>query len=235
MKLAIMQPYVFPYIGYYQLVAAVDTFVFFDDVSFIKKGWINRNRLLNKDEPLIYSIPLAGASQNKRINEIKIADFNNWKNKFLKTLEMNYKKAPYFSFVFDWLDQFLLKDFLFISDLAAVSVKAVSELLNLKTQFKNSADINYKNGIELNGEQKVISICKILGAGKYINPKNGQNLYNKQKFKESEIQLNFINMNDISYNQFSNNKFVPSLSIIDVLMFNNIETVIELLKEFELK
>lgn len=234
MKLAIMQPYVFPYLGYYQLVAAVDTFVFFDDVNFITRGWINRNRLLHKDEPLKFTIPLEGASQNKLINEIKIADFKSWRKTFVKTIEVNYRKAPNFTFVSNWLDQFLLRDFTFISELATESVQSIAKLLGLQAQFKKSSAINYKNGNSLNGEQKIISISKILGANTYVNPKNGKELYNCKHFEEAQIQLSFINMHDIIYKQTNVNKFIPDLSIIDVLMFNSVDEVKELLTRFAL-
>ena len=230
-----MQPYIFPYLGYYQLVNAVDTFVFFDDVNYINKGWINKNQMIQQNgEPLKFTVPLSKASQNKMINEIELSGFSAWKKDFLKSIELNYKKAPHFVFVFNWLNEFLTKEFLFINDLASESIKSVSKLLGVLTEFKSSSGIIYKNGTDQNGEQKVIAICKILGADRYINPKNGKGLYNEQKFEESGVHLNFINMNGIIYNQLSNNKFIPSLSIIDVLMFNSIEETKKLLTQFTL-
>lgn len=234
MKVAVMQPYIFPYLGYYQLVSAVDTFVFFDDVNFINKGWVNRNQILQSGEPLKFTIPLSKASQNKLINEIELSGYNTWKKVFLKSIDQNYKKAPHFVFVFNWLNEFLNKEFLLINNIASESIKSVSKILGLPTEFKNSSAIAYKNESDQDGQQKVLTICKLLGADKYINPRNGQNLYNKEKFKESKIQLNFIWMSDIIYNQFSNNQFVPSLSIIDVLMFNSIEETKKLLLQFTL-
>ncbi|MEP6948206.1 MAG: WbqC family protein [Ginsengibacter sp.] len=234
MTLAIMQPYIFPYLGYYQLVNAVDTFVFFDDVNFIKKGWINRNQLLQQDQALKFTIPLLNASQNRVINEIELSDFGKWRKYFLRSVELNYKKAPHFVFVFDWLNEFFLKDYLFISDLASESVKSVSKLLELQTRFEYSSTLNYKNTNEQNGEQKILKICKILGADKYINPKNGKELYNTQQFDASNIQLNFINMGEVVYTQYKKDKFVPALSIIDILMFNSIQETNELLAKFNL-
>ncbi len=103
MNIAVMQPYIFPYLGYYQLVHAVDTFVFFDDVNFIMKGWINRNRILQQNEPFKFTVPLIKASQNRLINAIEISDYNRWKSDFLKSIEHSYKKAPEFSSIFPWL------------------------------------------------------------------------------------------------------------------------------------
>src|SRR5438128_2733650 len=116
-----MQPYLFPYLGYYQLVSAVDTFIFFDDVNYINKGWINRNRLLHQDKPLTFTAPLANASQNRKINEIELSGFPKWRKQFLRTVEMNYRKAPFFDTVFKWLTNFFSKEFMYISDLACES------------------------------------------------------------------------------------------------------------------
>src|SRR5687768_6232595 len=96
MKLAIMQPYFLPYLGYYQLVNAVDTFVFFDDVNFIKKGWIHRNQVLVNGEAHKFTIPLKDASQNKKIYEVHLSDYAAWRDSFLKIIDFNYKKAPYY-------------------------------------------------------------------------------------------------------------------------------------------
>src|SRR5258708_21690699 len=139
MTAAIMQPYFFPYLGYYQLVNAVDTFVFFDDVNYINKGWINRNQLLHQNKPSRFTVPLLRASQNRKINEIELSDFSAWRKQFLRTLEMNYKRAPFFDFVFTWLTDFLSNDYLCISDLACESIKAVSGLLQLPVQFKKAS------------------------------------------------------------------------------------------------
>lgn len=235
MTLAIMQPYIFPYLGYYQLVSAVDTFVFFDDVNYINKGWINRNQLLHHDSASKFTVPLLKASQNRKINEIKLSGFTKWRKDFLRTVEISYKKAPHFIFVYNWLNDFLLKDYLFISDLAAESVKAISGMLELPAQFKNSNSLNYKNNSTQNGDQKILEICKILGAEKYINPKNGINLYNPNLFNSINIQLNFINMKDVKYQQFKKEYFVPDLSIIDVLMFNDIKETNQLLAKYILQ
>src|SRR5437016_5023773 len=102
MTVAIMQPYFFPYLGYFQLVNAVDTFVFFDDVNFINKGWINRNQVLQQNTPLRFTVPLLKASQNRKINEIELSDFPAWRKQFLRSIEMNYKRAPFFDIVFKW-------------------------------------------------------------------------------------------------------------------------------------
>jgi len=234
MTVAIMQPYIFPYLGYYQLVNAVDIFVFFDDVNYINKGWINRNNILQQDKPLKFTVPLAKASQNRLINEIEISEYSKWRKDFLKSVEISYKKAPQFAFIFNWLNEFFTREYVLISDLAADSVKAVAKLLELPVMFKNSGSLNYKNDVTQNGEQKILKLCKILRAQKYMNPKNGIDLYNSDAFNAENIQLKFINMHEINYPQFLKNVFVPNLSIVDVLMFNSIDDIKNLLTEYSL-
>jgi hypothetical protein len=235
MVVAIMQPYFLPYLGYFQLVTAVDSFVFFDNVNFIKKGWIHRNNILFHNEAHRFTIPLNKASQNKLINETYIADYASWKKDFLHLIENSYKKAPYYEVTSECLKELLnKKDFQLISDLASESVISVAALLGLNTRFLFSKDIDYSRGIENKGSDKIISICKQLGATTYINPKNGVELYNNNIFKTEGIELKFIHMNDIHYLQFKNDKFIPYLSIIDALMFNPVAEIKNLLSKFEL-
>jgi len=234
MTVAIMQPYIFPYLGYYQLVNAVDTFVFFDDVNYINKGWINRNCILQQDKPLKFTVPLLKASQNRLINEIEISDYTKWRKDFLKSVEMSYKKAPQFFFVFNWLNKFFIKDYVVISDLASESVRAVAKLLQLPVRFENASSLNYRNKNFQNGEQKILELCKIVGAHSYINPKNGIDLYHPDAFNAENIQLNFINMHEVTYPQFRKNDFVSDLSIIDIMMFNDIGQIQELLSKYSL-
>ena len=234
MTVAIMQPYIFPYLGYYQLVNAVDTFVFFDDVNYINKGWINHNNILQKDKSLKFTVPLVKASQNKLINEIEISEYDKWRKGFLKSVEINYKKAPQFSFIFNWLNEFFAKEFVLISDLASDSVKEIARLLELSVIFENSSSINYKTDVVQKGEQKILKLCKILKTDKYINPKNGVSLYNKDLFNLENIELKFIDMHEMTYQQFRKNKFVPYLSILDIMMFNSKSEIVKMLDKYDL-
>jgi hypothetical protein len=227
MKLAVMQPYFFPYIGYFQLVKEADTFVFFNDVNFIKKGWINKNNLLQHNKPLAFTIPLQKVSQNKHINEVEISDFAGWRKDFIKTLEFNYKKATHFETTSALIKQILFKkEYTQISDLASESVIGVSKYLGLKTNFTYSSDLSYKGE---NGQDKIINICSLLHATSYTNPKNGAHMYDESVFKSSGIDLFFLEAENIQYPQLVKNEFIPWLSIIDVLMFNSKEEVLALL------
>ena len=149
MKVAIMQPYIFPYIGYFQLIAAVDKFIFYDDVNFKKKSQINRNQILINGQANLFSVPLKKASQNKLINEIELRIDSIWVENFIITLEFNYKKAPYFKDIFPLIENILKKKTETISDLAIISIKEISNHLGLKTKFELSSE-KYSDSIDLN-------------------------------------------------------------------------------------
>lgn len=233
MKIAIMQPYFAPYIGYFQMLSAVDKFVFYDDVNFIVRGWINRNRILNNGDAFLFSIPLEKPSLNNSINNTRINQFEYdiFKKKFQRTLSLNYKKAPYFSDVNDLLSEVFNKKFESISGLAIESVLAISNYIGLKPDFIIASE-KYKNQ-KLRGVHRLLDICKEEEAREYINAIGGRELYKKHEFEEFFIKLKFIKSGLIEYKQFDY-KFVPNLSIIDVLMFNSREDVQRMLRNYEL-
>lgn len=233
MKIAVMQPYIFPYIGYFQMVNAVDKFVFYDDVNFIKKGWINRNRILVNGRDFMFTVPLLKASQNNLILESYIQKevYNEWKNKLLHTIEFNYKKAPEFTNIFHLLETIFNSEHETISDIAIDSIKTVSNYLGIKTEFINSSEAYNNKGLER--QERLIDICKQENANHYINALGGQELYKKEDFLKEGIKLDFIKTLPIDYKQF-NNDFIPWLSIIDVLMFNTVFEIKEMLNKFEL-
>lgn len=233
MKIAIMQPYIFPYLGYFQLIHAVDTFVFYDDVNFIKRGWINRNQILVNNKAALFTVPLKKASQNKLINEIEIAIDEKWLAQFFKTIEQNYKNAPYFIETFQLLKKVFGKKQTKISSLAIDSVLQISKYLQLNTQFEVSS-IAYPNSIDLSKAERLITICREKGSDHYINPSGGKDLYHKNTFKKESITLSFIENELLPYTQFGN-QFVNGLSIIDVLMFNTLEETKKLLSKYSLK
>lgn len=235
MKLAIMQPYLFPYIGYFQLINFVDKFVIYDDVNFIKQGWINRNNILVQGKPFMFTVPLVNQSSFAKIKEIEvnIKLYDSWKKKFLKTIEQSYKKAPYYKEVFDLISNVLdvQGNENSISELATKSLIATSNYLALKTEFVLTSEV-YGNQI-LSGTNRVIDICKKENATHYINPIGGQELYKQDVFEQSGLDLKFIKSLSFSYNQFSLD-FVPWLSMIDILMFNSIDQTKLLLDKYVL-
>ncbi len=224
MSISIMQPYVFPYIGYFQLIYASDVFVFYDDVNFINRGWINRNRILINGKDHLFTIPCLDASQNKLIKDIEV--LNNAKDlkKLLDTIQSAYKKAPQFNIVFQLIQSILeIKENITISELAIKSILLITEYLELKRDFKISSQ-NYTNQ-ELKKADRLIDICRLEGIEHYINAAGGKAIYTKEYYKNEGINLDFLIAEKYEYLQFKN-EFVPWLSIIDILMFNDKNTII---------
>lgn len=232
MKIAIMQPYFLPYIGYWQLINYVDEFIIYDDVSYIKNGWINRNRILVSSLPHYISLKLENASSNRLINEVRIIDDDIYKMKLIKTIIQEYKKAPYFNDVYPLINNIILDKETNLSIYIRNSINFICKYLDIKTNLKVSSQIGYNT--KLRGYEKVIDLCTVLGAKEYVNPIGGIHLYDKEEFNKHNIALYFLETNDdISYTQFAND-FIPNLSILDILMFNSKEEVKILLNRFKL-
>lgn len=233
MKLAIMQPYFMPYIGYFQLIKIVDKFIFYDDVTFIKQGWINRNRILINNQAKMFSIPLSNASSHVLIKDVLISEiaYQKWKKSFLNSIFFSYKKAKNYSKIYALIEKILEKKPETISELAIKSVVEVAQYLDLRTEFEICSDV-YSNTY-LSGQNRVLDICINEKAITYINPVGGMELYSKSVFQEKNIELFFIKANKSVYPQFSE-EFVPFLSIIDVLMFNDLEDIHKQLDNFTL-
>lgn len=231
MKLAIMQPYFFPYLGYWQMFNAVDKFVFLDDVNFIMRGYINRNSILLNGEAYKFSIPMEKPSQNKLINEIKLKFLQKDKENFLKTIQFAYTKAPFYKDFYPILEKVVLNEEKDLTKFLKFSFEQVKIYLNLNTEILLSSEIIKNNSLK--AQERIIEINKKLASTTYINAIGGQELYNKDDFIRNNIQLNFIKMDDIQYKQF-NNVFVSNLSIIDVMMFNSRDEVIQLLERYTL-
>lgn len=233
MKLAIMQPYFMPYIGYFQLINTVDKFIFYDEVTFIKKGWINRNRMLLNNQPKTFTIPLTNASSNNLIKDVLISDdkYKEWRRSFLRSLMFSYKKAKNYKKVQPLIENILSGSPKHISDLAIKSVMEVSKYLELQTEFETYTQ---DSGILYDSAQdRVLSICSREQASIYINPIGGTELYSVSDFENKNIELYFLQSRKSVYKQFSN-EFVPFLSIIDILMFNDKKEIINMFESFEL-
>lgn len=232
MKLSIMQPYFLPYIGYWQLIASTDTFVIYDDVNFIKGGWINRNRYLYQGQPKYFNLIMSGASPNKKINEIGLLKNSRYnpEKKLLATFQMAYHKAPMYQEVLPLLEDILLYNSNKLAPYLEYSIRQLCCYLEIKTKILVSSNIKEKNS-SLTGKDKVINICHCLGADTYVNASGGRCLYHHEDFKKAGLSLLFIETSPLKYHQFDA-PFVPGLSIIDVLMFNSKEQVKELLQAY---
>lgn len=231
-KIAVMQPYFLPYIGYFQLIYSSDVFVFYDDVNYIKGGWVNRNNFLIAGEKRMLTIPLIKASANRKINEIEIDKSQLKHQKFQKTITQNYSKAPFFKEVYPLFEKILNFKGTTIAQFSSNSIKFVCEFLELDKDFKVSS-IEFENTRGLGRVERLIQICKEEKADIYINPEGGKDLYEKNNFRNKGIDLYFLDLKIDRYDQFRNN-FVPGLSIIDVLMFNSKERINEMLSSYTL-
>lgn len=226
MKVAVMQPYFFAYIGYWQLINAVDVFVIYDDVNFIKKGYINRNNILFNNKPYRITLELLGASQNKLINEIYLGD--NRLN-ILKIIKQAYSKAPYFRDVYNLLEKIMTDEEKNLGMFLEKLIRNVSSYIGIDTRFIRSSELDKDNN--LRGQDKILQICQLLDADVYINAIGGKELYDKQSFFDKSISLNFIESEIVEYPQFGN-EFCAYLSIVDVLMFNSVSDIKEMLGNY---
>ena len=219
-----MQPYIFPYIGYYQLLNAVDTFVILDDVNFIMRGWINRNNIVVNGKPFLFSLPLKNASQNNYIQHAQLAFDEKGKNKFLKTFHMAYKKAPYFDAFYPFLQDIILFPEEDLTSYIHNSLTKTLQYLDIKKNILRSSRIEKDN--TLKAEARIIEICRKTDTDLYINPSGGKSLYQKEDFEKHNITLKFINtvFDDIKYKQFNDN-YISNLSFLDILMFNSTEQI----------
>ena len=216
---------------YRQIIAFADKFVLFDDVNYIVRGWINRNNILLNGKPFLFTLPIEGASPHKQIRQLELQDDRKVRSKLLRSLECAYHKAPMFDEVFPVISGI-------INDTERDLVKFLHfQFLEIYKYLGIEDNTLLSSGIpqdpNLRAQDKIMGICKYLGADHYINAIGGQELYDKEYFRSRNVKLSFLKMNEIRYHQF-NDDFVPNLSIIDVLMFNSAEGTRKLLQEFEL-
>ena len=231
MKVAIMQPYFLPYIGYFQLINAVDKFVIYDNIEFTKKGWINRNRILFNGKDEFISLPITKASDFLHVNQRYLAsNFENERNKILRKVNECYRKAPNFEIIRTLAEEILNYENNNLFEFIFNSIKKICGYLGISTELITSSSIDINHNLK--SEEKVISICNSLNATKYINSIGGQNLYEKKNFYNSKIELIFMKSQYIAYQQFDF-EFLPWLSILDVLMFNSVETIKDFLNKYE--
>lgn len=188
-RVAVMQPYVFPYMGYFSLVSKVDHFIFLDDASFRKKGWINRNVLIINGSPMLFTVPLIGQSQNRAINEINTSGLTDFAKKFRKTVAMKYGKYPYFQNISEIISACFPEHDTKISKIAIESVVQISRYLGLGTKFSIASEDFRNDG--LSGAERIIDICIRAGARTYINAEGGRALYKTDEFLSRGVSLEF--------------------------------------------
>mgnify|MGYP002511345940 CR=1 FL=1 len=230
-KVCIMQPYFLPYIGYWQLMNLVDYYVVYDDVNYINKGWINRNRILVNEKIKYVNLPIRRASQNRLICELEVYKDKRFMEKSVRMIEMAYRKAPYFEDVLPIVIEIYNLNAEKLVDYIKTSFDIICEYLNIRTKFVLSSSINKNNS--LHGQDKILSICEQIQATEYYNAIGGQHLYSHDDFEKRGINLKFLETKRIEYCQFGNT-FQENLSIVDVMMFNSKDKIREYLNEYRL-
>ena len=193
-SVAIMQPYLFPYIGYFQLVASSDCFVFLDDVTFIKSGWINRNYILMNGSPFRFTFPLAGISSNVLIRDLQLFDFSEQSKLFMKHIKYAYGKSYFFSSGMSYIELVLATSPKTINELAQASITCFFNWIGLKKEFLSTSN-HFIEKSNMKGEDRIIDICKRLTCNVYINPEGGRELYSQSKFQERGVTLRFLHSN----------------------------------------
>lgn len=221
MRLAIMQPYFFPYVGYFQLIAAVDVFIVYDNIKYTKKGWINRNRMLQNGADVMFSLPLKKDSDSLDVVERELAaDFN--REKLLNQFKGAYRRAPYFEQTFPLVEQIVRYEDANLFRFLHHSIVKTCVHLGITTEIRISSRIAIDHALQ--SQDKVLALCEAIGAKTYVNAIGGIELYSKETFQKKGIELKFIKSLPFEYTQFGN-EFVPWLSIIDVMMFNSLDAI----------
>ena len=228
----IMQPYFFPYLGYFQLAAAASVFVTLDDVSFIKGGWINRNRFLVQNRAHMFTVPVKSASSNRLINATQIAGDDIWKKSFIRLLNESYAHAPYYRETIALVNRVIHKAHASIGDLADDSVRTTCAHIGLEKKWLKSRDTCLADSLK--GTARILEICQSLGANRYVNAPGGKELYRHKQFAQLGIELRFLKPFLPPYRQQSG-EFVGGLSIVDVLMYNPRDLVRNWIEGYELE
>ncbi len=227
-----MQPYFFPYIGYWQLIQAVDTFVVYNNIQFTKKGWFHRNNILLNGGKKLFTLPLKKDSDYLDVQDRKLAPSSETQiNKILRQIQAGYSKASYFSDVYPIIEDIFLFNDKNLFNYILNSIIKVSGFLELDTKIIKSSNIDINHNLK--SQEKVIAICKELKADLYVNSIGGKNLYDKSQFASEHIFLKFLKSKIPTYKQFEN-KFIPSLSIMDIMMFNSKNDIKKMLTEYQL-
>lgn len=232
-----MQPYFFPYIGYFSLIKHTDKFILLDIVQFIRHGWIERNRILKPTEGWQYiQVPLQKHSQTTFIKDIRINnEIVDWKNKILAQLQHYKKKSPYYFQTIKLLQDIFSSDYDDIVSFNHVSLNKICEYLNIKTQIDVFSAMNLDIDKVNASDEWALNICKAIGnIDSYWNPIGGISFFNRAKYEHEKIDIKFQLVNLKGYSQCRNN-FEPGLSIIDVMMFNTPEEINQMLDDYELQ
>jgi hypothetical protein len=230
--IAIMQPYFFPYLGYLQLMASADSFIIYDDVQYIKQGWVNRNRILREDAPVYVTLPVVRGRHNERICEKRLHDPQESLRDVFAKIMRHYRSAPHFDEAVEFLEPLFSPDVETISDFNIRALRALCRHLGIATELVVASERHY--GHDVRGQERVLRICEREAATHYVNAIGAKaiGLYSKEAFAAAGLELSFIrSRSDIAYDQGAG-VFVPNLSVIDLLMHNAPETICRMLPRY---
>lgn len=233
-RIAIMQPYFFPYLGYFQLIQEVDTMVLYDNIEYTKKGWINRNQYLQNGEAKKFSLPLEKASDFLFVDQRHLSQdvWPKHQKTLLAQISNAYRRAPFFEETFDLFQRCIEYPDYNLFNFIQHSIFQINSHLNIDTKIIKSSSLSIDE--HLKGQSRVLNICKTLKAKVYVNPIGGTKLYAAEAFNNNNITLKFHEMDKIRYQQF-NDSFIGQLSILDVLMFNSVSSTKILLSKYQLQ
>lgn len=231
--IAVMQPYFFPYIGYYQLARMVDTFVLYDDVEFSKSGWIHRNRILINGQVKYISLNLSKDSDYKKIGERVIAPlfFEKNRSKMIRQIENSYNKAEQFSTVMPLVEEALSCNRTNLYDYLLHTLRVIFAYLNIDTGIVRSSEIEITE--PFSATEKLVAYCNLMESHHLVNPIGGITLYKQSDFLEKGIHLSFLKPTGIQYRN-REGEVSTHLSIIDVLMNNSRDQIETMLNNFKL-
>ena len=211
-RVAIMQPYFYPYVGYFQLISAADVFVIADCYQYTKQSWINRNRLILDEQINYFGIPIQNHSSQSLISDINIAEpFS--PDKLFARIKNNYSRTEGWELFAPFFSNVLYTSNLKLIEKINLSLEINMELMGITTKKLRLSDIQLTS--EVSGQERVIAICQALGAKEYLNLPGGMNMYSKEVFARNGLSLSFLEPNLISYEQTMDG-FISHLSILDL-------------------
>lgn len=233
MKLGLMQPYFYPFLGYWQLINMVDEYIIYDDVHYIKGGWINRNNIKIGTSAGMLGFSVSKASQNKIINELEIFMTPENRERLMKKMYYAYARAPYSGEVLKLFEDAIYYDKTNLAEFLNYSIRKTAEYMGIETPILSATELQLDHTHR--GQQRIIDICHERGAGEYINSIGGKALYSNKDFEEAGLKIGFLKMDsDIVYPQ-GKGDFIPSLSILDVLMYNSRDEVRQMLNRYTIE
>lgn len=233
MIIALQQPYFLPYLGYFALIKHTTHWIVFDTPQFIRQGWIQRNRILKPVEGWQYiGVPIEKHSRDIAIKDIKIRQTEKWGEKILAQLEHYKKKAPYYSETIKLVEKIVLNNTDSIVEMNVNALSLVCNYLNIDFSYQIYSESDFRVDRVNNPDEWALETCKILGAKIYYNLSGGIEFYDSEKYKQNGIELYFLKLNINEYNQ-KRSTFEPALSIVDVLMFNDVEQIKDYLNDYE--